>query len=165
MPKPKSNPKTLTFQQALEKTPRLSGSWRAGLQALRAEDRPHIRAEDPRRLRGSSDIDTAYQPAQPNSNRWDFAIGYKHTNREDEVIYWVETHTASDSEISVVIRKADWLLNWLKADGHLLAKFEKDIYWVASGRTKFTPSATKLKQLALMGVKFAGSTLNIRNNR
>ena len=165
MPKPKSKPKPLTFRQALEQTPHLAGSWCAGLQALRAEDRPHIRVEDTRRLTGSGDIDAAYQPSQPNANRWDFAIGYKHTNRKEEVIYWVETHTASDSEVSVVIRKATWLLSWLRADGHLLAAFERDIYWVASGRTKFTPSATKLKQLALMGVKFAGSTLHISNNR
>ncbi len=155
----------MTFKEALNQTPQLATAWRAGLQALRAEDRPHIKAENTRKLTGSADIDAAYLAVQPNANRWDFGIGYQHTNREAEVIYWVETHTASDSEVSVVIKKAQWLLGWLKTEGKLLAAFERDIYWVASGRTKFTPAATKLKQLALMGVKFAGSALHIPTNR
>jgi hypothetical protein len=41
------------FRKAVERTPNLEGAWRAGLGALRAEDKPHIRAENPRQLTGS----------------------------------------------------------------------------------------------------------------
>lgn len=70
----------MTFRQALKKTPHLENAWQAGLGAMRAEDRPHIKAEDTRRLRGSADVDKALQQKEPQANRWDFAIGYRHTN-------------------------------------------------------------------------------------
>jgi len=155
----------MTFKAAVEKTPNLESAWRAGLQALRAEDKPHIEPQDPRKLKGSVDVDAALLRAEPNANRWDFGIAYQHTNRDAETIYWVELHTASDSQISVVIRKAQWLLNWLRNDGRLLAAFERDIVWVSSGATTFTPSATKLKQMSQLGMRHSGTILRIRNSR
>ena len=120
----------MTFKDAVEKTPHLEQSYKVGLQALRAEDKPHLSAENTRHLGGSVYVDKALENVDPHGNRWDFAIAYKHANRTDEVIYWVELHTASDSQVSVVIKKAQWLLNWLKNAGALLAKFERDIIWV-----------------------------------
>lgn len=155
----------MTFKAAVEKTPNLENAWRAGLQALRAEDKPHIEAQDTRKLTGSVDVDAALLHAEPNANRWDFGIAYQHTNRDAEVIYWVELHTASDSQVSVVIRKAQWLINWLKNEGRALAAFERDIVWVSSGATSFTPSATKLKQMSQLGMRPCGTILRIRNNR
>ena len=104
----------MTFKQAVEQTANLENFWRDGLQALRSEDRLHIAPDDPRKLTGSADIDAALRPAEPTANRWDFAIGFQHTNRNKEFIYWVETHTGSDSQISIVLRKLDWLVNWLR---------------------------------------------------
>jgi len=43
------------------------------------------------------------QQTEPNAHRWDFAIAYQHTNRTKEFIYWVETHTGSDNQISTVL--------------------------------------------------------------
>lgn len=100
----------MTFQEAVKKTKGLGSVWQEGLQALRPEDKPHVQAENTRALRGSVDIDAAFQKAEPNANRWDFAIAYQHSNRKEEVIYWVELHTASDSQVKVVIKKAQWLL-------------------------------------------------------
>ncbi|MBI4027567.1 MAG: hypothetical protein HY360_21450 [Verrucomicrobia bacterium] len=51
-----------------------------------------------RKLTGIADVDTALQQQEPNAQRWDFAIGYQHTNRKAECVYWVEIHTASDKE-------------------------------------------------------------------
>jgi hypothetical protein len=155
----------MTFKEAVEKTLQLKGSCMAGLRALRAQDRRHIEAEDTRKLAGSVDVDTAYQKLDPQANRWDFGIGYRHANREEDVIYWVETHTASTSEVNVVIKKALWLLAWFKGDGKLLAEFEKDIIWVSSGATTFTLSAPRKKQMAQAGLKQSGGRLRIRNQR
>jgi len=154
-----------TFKNAIAKTPHLKSAWRTGLQALRAEDKPHIVAEDTRKLTGSVDVDTAYKKMEPQSNRWDFGIAYQHTNRPAEVVYWVELHTASDSQVSVVIRKAQWLLNWLKNGGNLLATFEKDIVWVSSGATTFTHSSTQKKRMALAGLQHVGNKLRILQKR
>ncbi|MBE7494465.1 MAG: hypothetical protein HS117_05940 [Verrucomicrobiaceae bacterium] len=155
----------MTFQEAVEKTTHLKDAYRPGLQALRAEDKPHIEAEDTRKLTGSVDVDTANLVSEPHSNRWDFGIAYQHTNRSGEVVYWVETHTASDSQVGVVIKKAAWLQQWFKGHGKHLALFEKDIVWVSSGATTFTLSSTQRKQMAALGLRPIGGKLRIRNKR
>jgi hypothetical protein len=155
----------MTFKEAIEKTPNLESAFRVGLQALRSEDKPHIEAEDTRRLCGSADVDSALLKSQPNANRWDFAIGYDHKNRVQHVIYWVELHTGSDAEVKVVIAKAKWLLNWLKTDGAELNRFERDIVWVSSGATRFTLTAPQEKQMAEAGLTHKGLMLRIRDNR
>lgn len=151
------------FREKVESIPALDGYWKEGLQALRPEDKPHIEAENPRQLRGSVDVDKAYQKRAPQDNRWDFAIAYQHSNRKDEVVYWVELHTASDSQIKVVIKKAKWLLEWLRNEGKPLSNFENSLVWVASGPTSFTRSSQQMKQIAQAGLKFVGSKLTIRN--
>lgn len=159
----RTNP--LTFKQAIAKTPSLAKSYREGLQALRNQDAKHINAEDTRAIRGSLDLDASNLAAEPHANRWDFGIAYQHTNRKAEVVYWVETHTASDSEVGRVLKKAAWLQNWFKGKGKLLAQLEKDIFWVSSGATSFTLSAPQRKQMAQLGLRSAGSTLQIRKKR
>ena len=155
----------MKFKEAVEKTLHLEKSYVAGLQALRAEDRPHINAEDTRKLTGSVDVDAALRAADPHGHRWDFAIAYQHKNRKEETIYWVELHTASDSQVSVVIKKAQWLSSWLKGGGAPLAKFERDIVWLSSGSTTFTLSAPQKKQMAQVGLQHHGLRLRITNER
>ena len=155
----------MTFKKAVKETAMLENAWHAGLGALRSEDKIHIDAEDTRAIKGSVDIDTSYQETDPNGNRWDFAIGYKHTNRTKEVIYWVELHTASDSEIKVVIKKAQWLPKWFRGNGKILAKFEREILWVSSGSTRMSPSAPQKKQMAQAGLRQVGGHFRISMQR
>ena len=155
----------MTFKEAVAATPHLENAWKPGLQALRAEDRPHIEAEDTRKLQGSADVDTALQQIQPNANRWDFVIAYQHTDRTDEVTYWTELHTASDSEVKVVIRKAQWLLGWLRTGGNPLNAFEREIIWVSSGATTFTLPSPQKKHMAAAGLAHVGLKLRIPNTR
>jgi len=155
----------VSFREAAGNTPHLENAWQEGLQALRAEDKPHIEAEDTRKLRGSIDVDTALQRIEPHANRWDFAIGYQHSDRQREVVYWTEFHTASDSEVRVVISKAQWLLGWLKGNGKALGAFERDIVWVSSGATSFTLTSPQKKQMAAAGLRHTGLKLRIRNAR
>lgn len=155
----------MNFQQAVRKIPALKTAWCPGLQALRAEDKPHIEAEAPRKLTGSVDVDTAYQKLMPRSHRWDFGIAFQHSNFDKEVVYWVELHTASDSQVKVVINKAQWLLEWLKGQGKPLAGFEKEIVWVSSGATTFTRSSPQRKLMAQAGLHHVGGKLRIPTKR
>ena len=116
-------------------------------------------------LRGSVDVDLALQHVEPQANRWDFGIAYQHSNRDEEFVYWVELHTAATSEVEVVIRKARWLLDWLKNGGKRLAVFEKEILWVSSGATHFTLGATQKKRMAEAGLQHAGNRLRIPDRR
>lgn len=151
----------MKFRKAVEQTPHLKGAWKAGLGALRAEDKPHVLAEDPRRLQGSVDVDTALRTVEPSANRWDFAIAYRHSNRKTAFVYWVETHTGSQSQIEVVLKKLAWLRSWLRNDGQKLDSFEREFVWIASGPTSFTKGAGQVKVLAAKGIRYAGKVLHI----
>ena len=153
----------MKFQEAVENTPNLSGHWKAGLGALRAEDKVHVRIENTStdHLSGSVDIDKALMRLQPNANRWDFAIGYQHENLNEEFIYWVEFHTGSDGQIKKVLAKLEWLKAWLRTDGAELNKFPRYFVWAPSGTTSFTKVAPQLKLLASKGLNYTGSNFTI----
>jgi hypothetical protein len=157
------------FRNAVNQTPHLNNAWMAGLQALRPQDRPqdrpHVNPSDPRQLRGSVDVDTALQNQQPNANRWDFGIAYRHANRQDDCVYWVEVHTGNNKAVNVVLAKLNWLRNWLAGDGKLLNQFERDFIWVSSGATSFTLTAPQLKRFALLGLQHKGKVLRIPSLR
>jgi hypothetical protein len=157
----------MTAEQAVDATPHLNGKWERGLRALRAEDRPHIKAADTRAITGSVDVDTALRRVEPKANRWDFAIGYQHEDREGECLYWVELHTANDSQVNVVIRKLRWLLNWLAREGSALDKenFERDFVWVSSGSTHYTLNGSQRRAFADLGLRQTGGRLTISKNR
>lgn len=149
------------FEAAVNATPKLRGALKPGLGALRAEDKPHIKPHDTRSLLGSVDVDKALKASQPNANRWDFVIGYEHGNRDEPVLYWIEIHTGSDSEFKVVLRKFEWLLDWMKGDGKFLAAFEREIVWIASGATSFTAASRQRRIMAQKGLRYAGACLRI----
>jgi len=121
--------------------------------------------ENPRLLKGSADVDSALQAVEPNAHRWDFAIGYRHTNWQIDFVYWVEIHTANEKEVNVVLEKFRWLNLWLEGDGSLLNQFKRDFIWVSSGATSFNPNSPKLKSLAQQGLQHRGRILHISSQR
>lgn len=157
----------MTARQAADATPHLNGKWESGLRALRAEDRPHIRAADTRAITGSVDVDSALArlPEHAQANRWDFAIGYQHEDRDEECLYWVELHTASDSQVEVVLAKLRWLLRWLQGDGKALDSFERDFVWVSSGSTHYTLNGPQRRAFADLALRQTGGILRIPNQR
>lgn len=155
----------MNFKTAISKTSRLENAWAQGLRTLRSQDRSHVEPADPRRLTGSINVDKALQAHEPNEHRWDYAIGYHHTNQQKEWIYWVEIHPASDKEVKVVLQKLHWLKAWLASSGRLLNQFDRDYVWVSSGATSFTPGAPQRKVFAQLGLQHKGRVLRIPNKR
>jgi hypothetical protein len=124
-----------------------------------------VEPENPRLLKGSADIDSAFQGVEPNAHRWDFAIGFRHTNWQADFVYWVEIHTANDKEVNVVLEKFRWLKLWLAGDGRLLSPFKRDFIWLSSGPASFNPNSPKLKSLAQQGLQHRGRILRISSAR
>ncbi len=157
----------MTAGQAVNATPNLTGMWKRGLQALRPEDKRHIRAADTRAITGSVDVDSALMrlPEHAQANRWDFAIGYQHEDRDEECLYWVELHTANDSQVDVVLAKLRWLLRWLNGDGQALDAFERDFVWVSSGSTHYTLNGPQRRAFADLALRQTGGILHIPKNR
>jgi hypothetical protein len=155
------------FRQAIENTPHLANAWKAGLGALRARDKPHVKAEDTTKLSGSAYVDEELKrvPNHAQAHRWDYAIAYEHTNRQAECIYWVETHTASTSEVDVVLAKLRWLKQWLNEEASELSHFEREYIWVSSGATHYSLNAPQKKAFAQLGLRQCGGVLSIRKER
>lgn len=136
------------FQQAVESTQEICEGYRAGLQALKEGDRQLIATEDTRLLEGSVDIDTCTLKKRYDEARWDYAIGY------GGQAYFVEIHPADTSNVSEMIKKADWLKDWLKKQAPALKALSPNntFYWVPSGRCKILPKSPQYKRLAQSNV-------------
>ncbi len=153
----------MSFRKAVELCPSLEHALQPGLSALRSTDRDHVLAEDTRRLTGSVDLDSTLKTALPNTPRWDYAIGYRHTTPKVEIVYWVEVHPASDGEIKVVLKKLAWLKQWLRESAPQLNALRREFIWVSSGKTSLSLSAPQQKQFALLGLQHKGRVFQIPN--
>jgi len=153
----------MKFKRAVEQTSEIKDAYCRGLRALRKADKQHVTAEDPRRIRGSVDIDTTVRKEYPNDSRWDYAIGHQPSNVKGEVIYWIEVHPASNGEVKVVIAKLQWLKKWLKESASDLNELRREYIWLASGKTSFTRSSPQQKRIAQQGLQFQGRVFTIPN--
>ena len=148
----------MTFEQAVEAAPHpVNGEFCEGKQALENNHRRLVTCGDTRRLTGSIDLDAALRRQRPNDPRWDYGLGYKPTSAPEHAI-WVEVHSAKTSEVSPVLRKLQWLKDWLNGEAEHLRRLTDrasgDIryVWIASGKNKIpsnSPQARKLNQSGL----------------
>lgn len=106
----------------------------------------------------SVNIDAALEQVQPNANRWDYAIGYRHNT---EIVYWVEVHPASPGDVATVRAKLFWLKTWLADEGQQLHQIEARFVWISTGKTTFTATAPAARKLAEQGVLAVGRVLRI----
>jgi len=119
-----------TFKEAVEATPDVNKCYREGKQAILNSERNKVELADTKRCGGSLFIDQCLlnQNKYPNDNRWDYAIDY---NCE---VYFFEVHTASDGEVSKVLRKLQWLRDWLHNSAPKLSLLRAKIpfFWIQS---------------------------------
>ena len=153
----------MKFKAAVEATPDVADAFRSGLQALKPVDCRHITVQSTSRLRGSIDMDAALRPSHPHDPVWDYAIGHSPTNLQEEVVYWLEVHPATDGEIKAVLAKLQWLKRWLTNAAPKLKALRKQFVWVSSGKTSLTLSSPQQKQFALAGLQHKGRSFHIPN--
>jgi hypothetical protein len=106
---------------------------RDGLGALKSADRSYVHASLRTAFADSLDTDEAFRVGHDTENRWDYLLGHERSRR----IVGLEPHTASDKEVSTVIKKRARTLEHLR--GHLKpGRRVAAWYWVASGTVNFT---------------------------
>lgn len=152
----------MTFRQAVEATPSVAAHYQKGLWALSAGDTARIRCANTRRLTGSVNVDSALQAAEPNAPRWDYGIGYCRGN--NDVAVWVEVHPASSTSITDMLRKLQWLRDWLRTQAPALAALTQgDYYWVSTDATiAITPNSPQAKRLAAAGLRGPMRVLHLK---
>lgn len=118
------------FKAAVEGTPDVAKGYRSGLQAIKEADKDAVVLKDNRKVDGSLNIDKETKLLYPHDSRWDYAIGYYGK------VNFVEVHPANTSNISEMVKKKEWLKNWLKSKAPLLDG-------LPAGNPKFLWAATE----------------------
>jgi hypothetical protein len=150
----------MDFETAVNRTPGLPGCCRPGLQALPAADRSRITASDPRRIRGSVNLDAALSASRPSEPRWDYGIGLPEGRNSDQAV-WVEVHPASSRHVEEVLNKHRWLRHWLESEAQELERISRHFVWLASGKVSFPASSPQRRLVAQAGIRFHARVLDL----
>jgi hypothetical protein len=140
--------KANNFKRAIEETPDVRTCYKSGLSALGVYSNK-IELSDTRFCDGSVDIDSCVTKKYPNANRWDYCFSYR------SKVYFVEVHTANTGEVDAVLKKLQWLKDWLNHEAPQINALKAPIscYWIQSGRYNILPTSRQAKQAAAAGVK------------
>jgi hypothetical protein len=140
----------MKFRTAVNCTDEIAPCFQNGLNALSSAHRNSITTTNPRRITGSVNIDNALQTAYPNANRWDYAIGY-YISHQDDKVFFVEFHKAIVDEVSRVLKKKQWLENWMR--GKPLDNLQQRRFvWVSTGGIKIPPNSPSRRILNKHGL-------------
>ena len=142
----------MSFISAVKKTPLLKEALKPGLKALGANS-SKIRPNSSQKCEGSVDIDAAVRRQYPNSPRWDYALGY------DGKTHLIEVHPAETHEVASLLKKLQWVKNFLAEDAPKLNEEPKQFHWIASGRGAILPNSPQARRLAKQGIKVIGQLI------
>ena len=152
----------MIFKEAVEAAqPPVNGVYCPGKQAMEEKHRRLVTCVDSTRLTGSIDLDTALRQNRPGDNRWDYGLGYKPAKGSEQAV-WVEVHSAKTSEVSKVLRKLQWLKDWLNRNAEQLRQLseraDRDIryVWIASSGVHIQKHSPQARQLAQSGLRLKG---------
>lgn len=139
----------MKFKRVVQGIDVINKCFRGGLQAL-GSNSTKVRPTNTRNCNGSIDIDSCLANANPNDSRWDYIVGY------GQKVYYIEIHPASTSEVGTVIKKLNWLKNWLNQDGRpIKTVFDQQhtaYHWIASGRITILKNSVYARRLAQSGL-------------
>jgi len=136
------------FKQAVESTPDVAKCYQNGYQALGKYSKK-VEPTDKSKCEGSIDIDDCTVIKYPNANRWDYAVGY------DGKVVFIEVHSANTSQVSVVLKKLQWLKDWLETHApeiKILKMHEPAFIWVRSGKNYILPNDNRMRNAAAKGI-------------
>jgi hypothetical protein len=141
--------KPKTFKQAVEETEEIKNGYQIGLKAL-GKHSNKVELGDTKKCKGSVAIDDCTESLYPQENRWDYVFGYKGD------AYFVEVHSAHTSEVSVVLKKLQWLKDWLSSKAPEIKKLQardKAFIWIQTNGNHILPKSSQNRLLAEKGLK------------
>lgn len=132
------------FRLAVEATEDVANCYHPGLQALgNYSKKIELTAS---KCNGSLDIDSCTIAKYPQENRWDYAISF------NSQVYFVEVHSANTAEVSTVLKKLQWLKDWLAREAPEIKKLQAPglaFYWLQSKSFDILPGSSQARQLAI----------------
>ncbi len=148
------------FRKEIDKIPEIRGCFMAGLQALERDHSKKVRDYKNDKLEGSLDLDQCVKSIYPNSNRWDYIIGY------NSKALFVEVHSAQTGEVTTMIKKLNWLKDWLNTKAPGLKKIkdkQTPFIWLSSSKVDIPRYSSEYKRLAAAGI-IPKSHLSLKKN-
>jgi len=146
----KKDSKRKTFKQVVLITEDIKECYQKGLQGLR-ENKNKIVLQNPLECGGSVEIDECTLKKYPNSNRWDYVFDYKGE------VFFMEVHSANTGEVRTVLRKFQWLIDWLSKNApelnNLKSKNKPAFYWVQSGGYNILKNSPQERVIVQKGLK------------
>jgi hypothetical protein len=143
--------KRKTFKQAVEATPDVQNCYQEGKLAILRKERNKVDLTNPGKCGGSLFIDQCLenQKMYADESRWDYAIDY---NGE---VFFFEVHTASTSEVTTVLRKLQWLKDWLnqKAPEINILRSNSPYFWVQSNGYHILANSSEDRRIRQKGLK------------
>jgi hypothetical protein len=141
-----------------------------GKQALENKYRASVEVGGGIQFSHSVDVDAHFQPAEPNSNRWDYGLGLVKGNTHFAI--WIESHGATSSrEVDKVLAKLAWLKGKLRSQKwsqlNSLTSLTahqgvQQFWWLVPGTVSFRPGSKEAQKLAQCGMKMPVKKVVIR---
>jgi hypothetical protein len=130
-----------------------------GLGAVLKAHRGHFDEGIRSSFEDSLDLDAATKKGNEQAHRWDYLLGHGLS----KTIVAVEPHSATQGEVSVLIKKCSDAKDQLRVhlrEGVRIAKW----LWVASGKVNFYSGIEKIaRQLDQQGIEFVGTKVTARH--
>jgi hypothetical protein len=140
-----------SFKEIIERIDGLAGSHKVGLRAFLGTHRSKVQLGKNSDCDGSVDIDTYLTDRYPQANRWDYVFSYK------TEAFFVEIHSASTGEVSTVLKKLQWLKDWLNSNANDLNKLrpkkQASIFWIQSNGFHILPNSPQMRKVSQAGIK------------
>lgn len=135
------------FKEAVSNTPDISKGYKAGLTAL-GKYSSKVTVPNNVKVEGSVDIDATTVSLYPRANRWDYVIGF------NSKVIFVEVHPATTGEVDVVLKKLDWLKNWLNSKAPDLAKLRapEPYFWIQSKNFQILRHSPQYRRAVQKGI-------------
>ena len=140
----------MKFKAAIIGTPELAPHLQAQLDAVSKAQQNSIIVKNRKKITGSVNIDVALQSSNPHDNRWDYAIGYRINSQEDKA-FFVEFHKAIVDEVNLVIKKKQWLVNWMRGK-QIDNLLQKVFVWVSSGGNNIPENSQHRRIININGI-------------
>lgn len=134
-----------SFAAAVKSTLAINTAYQPGIQALEPTDKKRLAAAD--RATGSVALDEAVKDRYPNAHRWDYGIGLPTAGKSERVL-WLEVHHAASGETDRVIKKLQWLKEWLRSEAPDLNRMPATFLWLLSNVESNPNDRRKRQQLA-----------------
>lgn len=144
----KSKKQNRGFEDIIKSTPDVCNHYQNGLRAL-GQYSSKIKLSDTNKCEGSVDIDRATIVKYPQESRWDYLFSYKGK------IYFVEVHSAKTGEVKTILKKLQWLKDWLhnQAPEINIAKADQPFYWIQSKGFSIPQTSSQYRIIVQSGLK------------